>query len=56
MDCIIELESPGLMNAFVAECILHTLEKSRHHREYAGQLLEYLVVKSILLKEKVLSG
>ena len=50
------MESPGQMNILVSQCILHSIEKSPNHREYAGRLLDYLLTEKILTKDSILAG
>ena len=51
-----ELESPGMMNVFVSEAILHSLEKTYHLRDSVGELLDNLQKNGVLPKEKLMSG
>ncbi|XP_019861475.1 PREDICTED: eukaryotic translation initiation factor 4 gamma 3-like, partial [Amphimedon queenslandica] len=56
VECVIELESPGLMNVFVQTGINHSLEKSSAVRVSVGKLFDTLVAKDLLTTEKLISG
>ncbi|XP_011407685.1 PREDICTED: eukaryotic translation initiation factor 4 gamma 3-like [Amphimedon queenslandica] len=56
IECVIELESPGLMNVFVQTGINHSLEKSSTVRVSVGKLFDTLVAKDLLTTEKLTSG
>ena len=56
MECVIELESPGLLHVFVLNAINHSLEKSSQAREFVGKLLDLLIKQKQIPFDKFLQG
>ena len=56
VECVVEMQSPGLIHLLVSESITHSLEKTLPVRQAAGTLMERLVRDELLSEAKFMTG